>query len=363
MNPIFLIDEIDKMVKSYKGDPASSLLEVLDSFQNDKFIDHYVDEEIDLSQIFFITTANNIDDIPLALKDRLEIIEMKGYTEYEKVEMTQEYLLPKLYREYQIQDEIIFKKEAILKIINEYTKESGVRDLERKLSSIIRKILIKLEKKKKVFVIGEEEVCTYLPNPIIKRNYRKKRGYGVVNALAYLDYTGDVVPVEVTTYKGNNQLILTGSLGDVLKESVMIALSYIKANHRKFRVAVEWLEQKDIHVHIPLGSVSKEGPSAGIAFVTAILSFLHRKKIPENMAFTGEISLTGNVYGIGAFKEKCIGAYKNGIRTVFFSKENEKELEEFPKDLKENMKFIAVENYTEIYDTIFERERIFEKKS
>ena len=354
MNPVFLIDEIDKMVKNYKGDPSSALLEVLDSYQNEKFIDHYVDEEVDLSKVFFITTANSIEDIPPALKDRLEIIEIKGYTEFEKLEMTREYLLPKLYKEYKIEDEIVFKSDAILKIISDYTKESGVRDLERKLSSIIRKILIELENEKKTVILSSDDIPKYLKDEIMIHKAVHKSGYGSVNALAYLEYTGDVIPIEITSYKGNNNLILTGCLGEVLKESVTIALSYIKANHKRFHISLDWIENKDIHIHIPLGAVSKEGPSAGIAFVSSIISYFQRKKISSDIAFTGEISLTGQIYGIGSFKEKCIGAYKNGIKTIYCPKDNKKEVENFPQDLKTQINFVFVENYIEIYHSLFE---------
>lgn len=354
MNPVFLIDEIDKMVKNHKGDPSSALLDVLDSYQNGNFIDHYVDEEVDLSQIFFITTANAIEDIPYALKDRLEIIPIKGYTEYEKLEMAQDYLLPNLYKRYQLENEIVIQKDALLKVIQEYTNESGVRDLERKLSSLIRKAMIKREKTKKNIVVKEEDIIYYFKENHKILNHNHKKGFGVVNALAFTDFTGDVIPIEMVMFEGNGNIIFTGCLGEILKESVMISLSYIKSNLYKFHIKKEWIEQKDIHIHMPMGSIPKEGPSAGIAFTTLLLSYLLRKKVPDHIAFTGEISLTGQVYGIGSFKEKCIGAYKNGIDTIFFPQDNFYELQNFPQDLKKQIQFIPVENYMEIYEYLFE---------
>lgn len=361
MNPVFLIDEIDKMVKNYKGDPSSSLLEVLDSYQNNKFIDHYVDEEVDLSEVFFITTANNIEDIPSALKDRLEIIQMKGYTEFEKLEMTRDYLLPKLYKDYGINGEIVFKSNAILKVISDYTEESGVRDLERKLSSIIRKILMEFETEKKQVILTEENIDKYLKDIPVIHKLNHSIHYGTVNALAYLQYKGDVIPIEITSFKGNNNIILTGCLGDILKESITIALSYVKSNYKRFHISMDYLENRDIHIHIPLGAISKEGPSAGMAFVSSIISYFTRRKIDKTVAFTGEISLNGQIYGIGSFKEKCIGAYKNGIKTIYCPKENEKEVESFPQDLKNGINFVFVKNYIEVYQSLFEHKEFVQK--
>lgn len=320
-NPVFLIDEIDKMTKDYKGDPASVLLEVLDNTQNKYFRDNYLEEEYDLSNVIFILTANDLNNIPNALLDRLEVISISGYTEYEKLDIAKKYLIPKICKTHGLK-KIKIDDEFILDIIRYYTKEAGVRDLERKISSVIRQIVTDIVMKKdKVsnYVLQVNDVLKFLG----KRKYfvnslSNNSQVGVVNGLAFTSYGGDIMPIEVNYFKGNGNLILTGSLGEVFKESAKIALSYIKANYKLFDINYDDLILNDIHVHIPSGSVSKEGPSAGVNLTTALISAFTNLKISNTIAMTGEITLRGNILGIGGLKEKIIGAKRNSIKKFLY---------------------------------------------
>lgn len=354
MNPVFLIDEIDKMTKDHKGDPASALLEVLDPEQNKYFTDSYMDIEVDLSNIMFITTANSIEDIPIPLRDRLEIIEVSGYTEFEKLEIARNYLLPRICNEHGLDsNNVEIEDELLLKIIREYTKESGVRDLERVISKLIRKIVTSLLKKKisvSKLIIDEKSFIKYLGNPPFENNFDKKLEIGVVNGLAYTPYGGDTLKIEVNYYKGKGQLQLTGSLGEVMEESCKIALSYIKANYKKFGIDYKIFKENDIHIHVPEGAVKKDGPSAGIAITTAIISTLINARVDEHLAMTGEITLRGKILKIGGLKEKSIGALRNGINKIIIPRDNFKDLEKLPKEVTENIKFIPVDNYMEAFD-------------
>ena len=350
MNPVFLIDEIDKMTKDQKGDPASTLLEVLDPEQNEFFSDNYIEEEVDLSKIMFITTANNIENIPEPLRDRLEIIEMTGYTEYEKLEIAKNYLLPKICEEHGLNySNITFSDELILKIIREYTKESGVRELERTLSKIMRKLVTELLKNKIVInkiTIDEKIVDKYLGKPLYVKELDVDSEIGVVNGLAYTPYGGDVIKIEVNYFKGKGNLVLTGSIGDVMEESAKIALDYIKSNYKEFGIDYKKFEN-DIHIHVPEGAVKKDGPSAGIALTTALISSLTNSKVDSSIAMTGEITLRGNILRIGGLKEKSIGALRNGIKTILIPKGNINDIEKLPEQVKENIEFIPVSDYKE----------------
>ena len=352
-NPVFIIDEIDKMTKDIKGDPASALLEVLDKEQNQRFQDHYIEEEFDLSSVMFIATANYIDQIPTELRDRLEIVELSSYTEYEKLDIAKIYLVPNQLEEHGVDDKKIkFEEEAILSIIRNYTKESGVRELERLIATIIRKIVkeIVVDKSKKDYVITSTNLKEYLGNQKYFYHDKDDDGHvGVVNGLCYTEFGGDILPIETTMYQGKGELILTGSLGDVMKESAQIAFSYIKANCDLFNLDINEIENKNIHIHVPEGSVPKEGPSAGTALTTAMLSLFRNMKIPSNIAMTGEMTLRGRILPIGGLKEKVIGAHRANVKTIFLPKENERDLEEIPEDIKNEIKFIFVERYGEIY--------------
>lgn len=358
INPVFLIDEIDKMTKDIKGDPASTLLDVFDPEQNKYFTDNYIEEEYDLSKVLFITTANYIEQIPEALRDRLEVVELRGYTEYEKLDICKTHLIKKIAEEHGLQEELlIFDDEALLTIIRNYTKEAGVRELERKLSTIIRKIVTNIvmnSRQLECVYISKENLKEYLGNEKYHYIYKKENGQvGVVNGLAYTSYGGDVLPIEVNFYKGKGDLVLTGSLGEVMKESAQIALSYIKSNCKKFKIDYETIIQNDIHIHVPEGAIPKDGPSAGIALTTAIISALTGKKVSTNIAMTGEITLRGNILAIGGLKEKSTGACRNNIKKVIIPLDNEADIDEIPEEIKKHIEYIPVENYNEAFKIIF----------
>jgi len=346
-NPVFLLDEIDKMSNNYKGDPKSALLEVLDSKQNKYFKDNYLEEEYDLSNVLFITTANDINEIPSALKDRLEIININGYTELEKLEITKKYLIPIICQKHGIKN-IKISDEDIINIIRFYTKESGVRELERVLSKIVRKIVTDKVIKGKKISLTVKNIEAYLGKKIYKTNILASE-IGCVNGLAYTNSGGDVLPIEANYYCGNGNLILTGSMGDVMLESAKIALSYIKANYKKFGIKYD-LFKNDIHINTPNISIKKEGPSAGVTITTCLISLLTDMKISNKIAMTGEITLRGNILGIGGLKEKIIGAYINDIDTIFIPHSNIDELDEISIEIKNKIKIIPVKKYDEIYE-------------
>ena len=355
-NPVFIIDEVDKMTKDIKGDPASSLLEVLDPEQNSKFSDHYIEEEFDLSNVFFIATANYIEQIPYELRDRLEIINLSSYTEYEKLDIAKKHLIPKELEEHGLTPlQVQINDESIMYIIRCYTKEAGVRELERTIASLFRKIVkeILLDGTVPFYEIDKEKVEKLLGAPKYLYNENKESNQaGVVNGMAYTIVGGEILQVESNIYKGKGELILTGSLGDVMIESCKIALSYIKSNLKKFKIDEKILEGNDIHIHVPEGAVNKDGPSAGITITTSLISLLKNKSISNDIAMTGEITLRGRVLPIGGLKEKVIGAHRSGVRTIFIPKENKKDLETIPEEIKKDIKFIFVENYDEVYKKI-----------
>lgn len=357
-NPVFLIDEIDKMRQDIKGDPSSALLEVLDPEQNEFFMDHYIEEEFDLSKVMFIATANYIENIPEALLDRLEIIELSSYTEFEKIDIAKKHLIPKICKEHGISEEAIhFSDESIVGIIRYYTKEAGVRELERQLSSIVRKIVTSLVVNRiriKQLNITEKNIQKYLGKHkysfvSMENNYQ----VGVVTGLAYTAFGGDTLSIEVNHYEGSGSLELTGSLGDVMKESAKIALSYIKANHRYFKIGYSLLNTRDIHIHVPEGAIPKDGPSAGITLTTALISALTERQVDKNIAMTGEITLRGTVLPIGGLKEKSIGAHRNGIKKIIIPYDNLKDLDEIPIEVKEDITFIPVKTYKEVWNIVF----------
>lgn len=353
MNPVILIDEVDKMPKTYKGDPISVLLSILDSNQNSAFIDNYIDEEVDLSKVLFILTANNIDDIPTPLLDRLEIIKIDGYSEYEKLDIARNYLVPSILKEHNI--DISINDDTILNIIRNYTMESGVRSLKRNISKICRKVVTSVLKDNidiNDIKIDSNNLIDYLGKVRNIKNNRLVSQVGVVNGLSCTSYGGDILPIEVNYYKGKGKLILTGLLGNVIKESASIALSYIKANYKKFNIRYEDLINNDIHIHIPSGSVSKEGPSAGVALTSSIISAFSHMRIDSHIAMTGEITLRGSILPVGGIKEKCVGALINNINTMFIPYDNIDSLDEVPKDVKDKIKFIPVKNYMDIYNSL-----------
>ncbi len=351
-NPVFVIDEIDKLCKDIKGDPASSLLEVLDKEQNKDFVDNYVDESYDLSKVMFICTANYIENIPLELLDRLEIIEIFSYTEIEKLNIAKNYIIPKILEANNIKkDQIKFSDNAIYKIIRNYTKEAGVRDLERQINTIIRKIITEIvtSKVSKDYSLDEKKIISYLKQEkyLSDESIYKER-IGVVNGMAYTSVGGDILPIEVSMYKGNGSIITTGFLGDIFIESVKTAIGYIKSNSSILKIKDTIFDDKDIHIHVPTNAVKKEGPSAGVAILTAIISLLKKKEIEKNISMTGEITLKGNILPIGGLKEKIIGVKKYGVNKIIIPKSNERDLKEIDKEITKDIDFIFVTNYEEV---------------
>lgn len=356
-NPVFIIDEIDKMTKDIKGDPASSMLEVLDKEQNKHFIDHYLEEEYDLSNVMFIATANYIEQIPNELKDRLEIVELSSYTEYEKEDIAKKHLISNQLEEHGLKaSQLKFSDGAILELIRSYTKESGVRELDRLIATITRKVVkeIIVDKKEKNYKIDKKDLKKYLGNPkYFYKSSDSESRKGVVNGLAYTRFGGDILPIEATFFKGKGDLLLTGSLGNVMKESARIALSYIKSNAEPLSLDLKKLEKDDVHIHVPEGGIPKDGPSAGITLTTTLISLLCNTEIDSSIAMTGEMTLRGKILPIGGLKEKVIGAHRANIKTIYLPSENEKDLEEVPEEIKKEIKFIFVDDYSEIMKELF----------
>ncbi len=341
-NPVFLLDEVDKLASSYKGDPASALLEVLDPEQNYQFNDNYLEEPYDLSDVLFICTANYLENIPGPLRDRLELIQLSSYTELEKVQIAKGHLVKKQRELNGLKEsQATFTEEAIKYIIRSYTRESGVRDLERKIASCLRKVVVAIVKDPSIenIVVDEKKVREYLGTPIFEDSKKEQKPQiGVVTGLAYTEFGGDILPIEVNYFKGKGALILTGHLGDVMKESCSIALDYVKSNADKFGINPELFAENDIHIHVPEGAVPKDGPSAGVAITTAIVSCLSKTPVNPDVAMTGEVTLRGNALPIGGLREKSLAALRSGIKTIIVPEENKKDVEELPKEVKETLK-------------------------
>lgn len=350
-NPLILLDEIDKLSNDYKGNPADALLEVLDPNQNKTFRDSFMEVDIDLSNILFVTTANSLETIPRALLDRMEIIEVSGYTYEEKFNIAKKHLLKRVMKECNVDEsKIKISDNAIKEIINGYTRESGVRSLEREINKVIRKSIIELIKSKNESIkISSNNLEKYL-GPIIYEfeNKEKEDKVGVVTGLAWTAYGGDTLPVEVAVMKGNGKLELTGQLGDVMQESAKTAYSYVRANSDKYNISEEFYKKYDIHIHVPEGAVPKDGPSAGVTMVTALVSALSNKKVKGNVAMTGEVTLTGRVLPIGGVKEKCLAAHRIGIDTIILPKENKKNVNEIPPSIKSKLNLIFADKVEEV---------------
>ncbi|AEB76797.1 ATP-dependent protease La [Clostridium botulinum BKT015925] len=358
-NPLFLLDEIDKLSGDFRGDPASALLEVLDVEQNKTFRDHYLELDLDLSEVMFITTANSLDTIPRPLLDRMEIIDVSGYTTEEKFQIGKKYLIKKQLEEHGIsENKIKFSDGAIYKIIENYTRESGVRNLKRKISAVIRKsIADMLENDKKKVNITSNHVKKYLGPEIFSYDKADKQDkIGVVMGMAWTAYGGDTLPLEVTVMNGKGRLQLTGQLGDVMKESGEAAYSYVRANCERYGINPDFYKEKDIHIHAPEGAVPKDGPSAGVTMITGIVSALSNKKVRHNVAMTGEITLTGRVLPIGGLKEKALAAFRAGIDTIIIPKDNEKDLKDIPKYVLGKIKVIAAEKIETVLENVLVEE-------
>ena len=353
VNPVFLIDEIDKMASDYKGDPASAMLEVLDPEQNSLFSDHYIEEPYDLSKVLFIATANYLENIPNALRDRLEIIELSSYTELEKIEIAKRHLVPKQIKENGLKaSQLKIDDDMISFLIRYYTRESGVRQLERVIATVCRKsVLAILKDSKRSIKVTKKLVKEWLGHEKFEYGKREtKDQIGTVTGLAYTSFGGDVLQVEVNHFEGKGKLVITGQLGDVMKESATIAYDYVRANAKKYKIKPEVFEKNDIHIHVPEGAVPKDGPSAGVTLTTALVSSLSDTPVKANLAMTGEVTLRGNVLPIGGLKEKSMAAHRCGITTIVIPKANVKDLDDVPATVKESVNFVPVERVSQVLD-------------
>ncbi|MCY7436470.1 endopeptidase La [Bacillus pumilus] len=353
MNPVFLLDEIDKMSSDFRGDPSSAMLEVLDPEQNHNFSDHYIEETFDLSQVLFIATANNLATIPGPLRDRMEIITIAGYTEVEKAEIVKDHLLPKQLKEHGLKKgNLQLREAAIYDTIRYYTREAGVRGLERQLAAICRKAAraIVAEDRKRI-TVTEKNLSEFLG----KRLYRYGQAettdqVGVVTGLAYTTVGGDTLSIEVSLSPGKGKLLLTGKLGDVMRESAQAAFSYIRSKADELNIDPNFNEKHDIHIHVPEGAVPKDGPSAGITIATALVSALTGRPVSKEVGMTGEITLRGRVLPIGGLKEKALGAHRAGLKTIILPKDNEKDIDDIPESVREGLTFIPVSHLDEVLE-------------
>ncbi|TCO69341.1 endopeptidase La [Marinisporobacter balticus] len=352
-NPVFLFDEIDKLSNDFRGDPASALLEVLDPEQNKEFTDHYLEVPFDLSKVMFITTANSLGTIPRPLLDRMEVIEVSGYTEEEKLKIAQRYLLPKQKKEHGLQeDNLQISEQTIRDVINYYTRESGVRNLERQLATICRKTAKKIvEKDIKSIRINTKNLANYLGSKRFRyEKIKENHEVGIATGLAWTRVGGDTLSIEVTTMKGNGKLVLTGQLGDVMKESATAGISYIRSKIDDLNISENFYQELDIHIHIPEGAIPKDGPSAGVTMATAVISELTKIPINKNVAMTGEITLRGRALPVGGIKEKVLAANRAGITKILLPIDNEKDIEEIPENVRKKLTFVLIENMDQVLE-------------
>jgi len=357
-NPVFLLDEIDKMSQDFRGDPASALLEVLDPEQNNTFCDHYLDLDYDLSEVMFITTANTQHQIPLALQDRLEIIELPGYTEWEKIAIGKQYLIPKQLEANGLKGgthdvDLTFSDDSLRTMIHRYTKEAGVRNLERTIATCSRKVakewLSEGKPEGKHYTVKPKQLSKYLGPYKFRPNKREDENeIGLANGLAVTMHGGDLLPAEVTVLPGKGKMILTGKLGDVMKESAQAAMSYIRSRSESFELIRDFQTKIDVHVHFPEGAIPKDGPSAGITMVTAIASALIRIPVRQDVAMTGEVTLRGRVLAIGGLKEKILAAHRADINDVIIPEENKKDLKDIPPKILKKMNVHPVKHMDEV---------------
>ncbi|HOA39934.1 MAG TPA: endopeptidase La [Halanaerobiales bacterium] len=354
-NPVFLLDEVDKMTADFRGDPAAALLEVLDPAQNTDFTDHYLELPFDLSQVLFVTTANVSYPIPVPLLDRMEVIELSGYTDEEKVEIANRHLIPRIIEEHGLDEEkIIFSRNAIYRIIREYTREAGVRNLDRKLATVARKVSKEIvEGRERQARISTQNLEKYLGVPIFKdEKAEKENRVGVVTGMAYTNAGGDILDIEVAVVPGKGKLMLTGSLGDVMKESAQAALSYIRSKYQLLGLEEDFHEKYDIHIHVPQGAVPKDGPSAGITIASAIASALSNRPVRGDLAMTGEITLRGRVLPVGGIKTKVLAARRSGLKKVLLPLENKKDYQEIDEKIRRSIKAEFVEHMDQVLELV-----------
>jgi ATP-dependent Lon protease len=351
-NPVFLLDEVDKMSMDFRGDPSAALLEVLDPEQNHSFTDHYLDVEYDLSSVFFIATANVLHTIPQALQDRLEVIRLPGYTEREKIEIAIRHLLPKQVKSHGLEPKnVVLAESALEDVVRRYTREAGVRNMEREMSTILRKVArrVVLEGKDYAVEITAANLDEYLGVPRYRTTQQEERHeIGLATGLAWTEVGGEILPIEVTLMPGKGALRLTGKLGDVMQESAHAAMSYVRSKAEELGIPREFNRRLDVHIHVPEGAIPKDGPSAGITMCTALVSALTRMPVRRDVAMTGEITLRGKVLPIGGVKEKLLAAHRIGVTTVILPRENEKDLAEVPKNVVDGMHVRLVDHIDEV---------------
>jgi ATP-dependent Lon protease len=353
INPVFLLDEVDKMSNDFRGDPSAAMLEVLDPEQNHNFSDHYIEETYDLSKVMFVATANNLGSIPGPLRDRMEIISIAGYTEIEKLHIAKDHLLPRQLENHGLlKTQLQVREEALTKIIRYYTREAGVRSLERQLAGICRKtakIIVSGDKKR--VVIAEKNVEEFLGKTMFHYGQAEvENQVGVANGLAYTSVGGDTLQIEVSLSPGKGKLILTGKLGDVMKESAQAAFSYVRSKTEKLQIDANFHEKYDIHIHVPEGAVPKDGPSAGITIATALISALTNRPIRKEVGMTGEITLRGRVLPIGGLKEKSLAAHRAGLTKIIIPQNNEKDIDDIPESVRKALTFVPVSHVDEVLE-------------
>jgi ATP-dependent Lon protease len=352
-NPVFLLDEIDKMSADFRGDPSSAMLEVLDPEENHSFSDHFLEVDFDLSEVMFIATSNIQDNIPHPLMDRMEIIKLPGYTDYEKLKIAKEFIIPKLLKRHGLSEKKLnISDNAVRLIIRRYTLEAGVRNLEREIANVCRQVvrdIVENDKKKNKFIITASNLHRYLGAPKFSENRKEKHHeVGVAFGLAWTQAGGDVMPVETVALKGTGKLTLTGKLGEVMQESARAALAFIRSVSDELKISPNFYKNKDIHIHVPEGAIPKDGPSAGITIATSIASALMKKPVNKNVAMTGEITLRGKVLPVGGLKSKILAAHRAGFKTIILPKENKKDLDEIPKDVLRKLNVKLVENIAQV---------------
>jgi ATP-dependent Lon protease len=350
-NPVFMLDEIDKVGADFRGDPSAALLEVLDPEQNHAFSDHYLNLPFDLSNVLFICTANLLDPIPVALADRMEVIQLSGYTNEEKLAIARKYLIPRQFNDNGISAKHLeVSDDAVLRVIAEYTKEAGLRNLEREIASICRKVARKVaEGKSELTRVTRANIHSFLGAPkFLPEAEQEHHEIGVATGLAWTSTGGEILYVEASLSRGRGGLTLTGQLGDVMKESAQAAVSYARAHAKSLGIEADFYQKVDIHIHVPAGAIPKDGPSAGITMATALISALTKRPVSRDVAMTGEITLRGRVLPIGGLKEKSLAAFRAGMKTIVIPDRNEKDLDEIPKPLRRKLKWVVAKNMSDV---------------